>query len=428
NGLKIFIVESNREPTVTFRLLVRSGSAYDGTKTGLANLATALLDRGTKTRSADEFARQLDFIGASFNAGATSDATFVSADGLTKFQDKILDLFSDAVLHPAFPADELAKEKTKALSAIEAEKKSPGTLGAKLRKAIIFGTHPYGLSATEQSVKAIEQADVAAFHHTYFLPNNATLAIVGDVKADQVLEQIKKAFDGWKRGPIPKTDWPKFPEQKGVTIHLIDRPGSVQSNVLVAQKGVPRNNPMVPELNVLNTALGGGSSGRLFQNLREKHGWTYGAYSSFTFQKVGGIFSAGAEVRNEVTDLAIAEIMKELNRIRSEPMPELELALQRDYSVGNYLLSLESPERTAERVQEIDLYNLSKDFYRNYAKRLSGVTPPQALDLAKKYISTTDAAIIVVGDASQVKSKLEKFGKVQVYDADLHPLAPTAAK
>lgn len=428
NGLKVFIVESNREPTVTFRLLVRSGSASDGTKPGLADLATSLLDRGTKNRSADAFAKQLDFIGSSLNAGATSDATFVSADGLTKFQDRILELFSDAVLHPVFPADELAKEKIKALSALAAEKKSPTALGAKLRKAILFGSHPYGVSATEESVKAIEQGDVAGFHHAYFLPNNASLAVVGDVKADQILEQIKKAFDGWKRAEIGKNDWPTFPKQAGLSIHLIDRPGSVQSNIFVAQKGVPRDNPTVPELNVLNAALGGSSSGRLFQNLREQHGWTYGAYSSFSFQKVGGIFSAGAEIRNEVTDLAIAEIMKELERIRSEEIPAPELALQRDYSVGNYLLSLESPERTAERVQEIDLYALSKDFYRTYARRLSAVTPAKALELAKKYISTKDAVIIVVGDASQVKDKLEKFGKVQVYNADLQPVAEKAAK
>lgn len=428
NGLKVFIVESDRQPTVTLRLLVRSGSAFDGPKPGLADLMTSLLDRGTKDRSATEFARQLDFVGASLNAGVNSDATSVSATGLTKFGEQILDLFSDAVLRPTFPADELAKEKVKALSELAADKKEPSALGARLRKALLFGAHPYGASASEESVKSIGPADVAAFHRAYFLPNNATLAVVGDVKAEEVLARVKAAFRDWKPGELPKSDWPAFPKQSGATVYLIDRPGSVQSNILVAQLGVPRDNPMVPELNVLSSALGGGSSGRLFQNLREQHGWTYGAYASFGFQKTGGIFSSGAEVRNPVTDLAIAEILKEVNRIRSEPIPENELALQRDYSVGNYLLSLESPERTAERVQEIDLYNLPKDFYRTYARRLSSVTSAQALELAKKYLSTSDVAIIVVGDASQIKSKLEKFGKVHVYDTDLKPMPDAVAK
>lgn len=424
NGLKVFIVESERQPTVTLRLLIKSGDLYDGDKTGLAGIAASLLDRGTTNRNAQQFAQQVDFLGARFGAGADEDSTSISISGLAKYLPKLVDLFTDAVFHPTFPADELAKEKKKVISALVQAKQQPSALAGKLRDRLIFGTHPYGAFATEATVGAIGRDDLAGFHAAHFMPNRATLAVVGDVKAVDVMPLIEKAFGNWKPGTPPSVTLPEFPSQDQTAVHLVDRPGSVQSTVIVAAPGVPRNSPDFPELSVVNSTLGGGFSGRLFQNLREKNAFTYGAGSRFSPQLLGGLFSASTDVRNDVTQPAVTEIINELKRIREQPIDEKELAMQRDYLAGNYLLSLESPSTTAARVQEIEFYGLPIDYYKTYARRVSGVTPDRARELAQKYLRDDKLTIVVVGEAKEIKPMLEKLAPVTVYNTDLVPVAP----
>ena len=424
NGLKVFVIEDDRKPTVTFRLVIRSGSIADGDKQGSASFVASLLNRGTEHRDAATFAVETDSIGVKVEASSGSDAISVAASGLTKYTDQILDLFSDAVLHPVFAPDQFARLQRQTLSGLEAEKQQPSSLAGKLAGKVVFGSFPYGDYLKPENVGAIRREDLAAFHHAYFLPNNASLAIVGDVKADTILPLIQQTFGSWQKGDVPALKLPEIPKLHGLTIHLLDRPGSVQSNIIVLSDAPARNNPDLPELNVMNATLGGGFSGRLFQDLREKHGWTYGSMSAFDYRKLGGDFEATAETRNEVTGPAVAEILKEIARLRDEPAKEDEIALQRQYNVGNYLLSLENTSRTAQRVQDIDLYGLPADFYKTYAHRMSVVTPAQVEELAKKYLTPTDVAIVVVGEAKEIKPELEKIGKVIVYDQDLKPVAP----
>jgi predicted Zn-dependent peptidase len=245
------------------------------------------------------------------------------------------------------------------------------------------------------------------------------LAIVGDVKAADILPKIEKAFGAWEKKKLPAEKKVGITPLKGLTIHLVDRPGSVQSNVIVTHLAPPRNFPDLPELNVVNSTLGGGFSGRLFQNLREVHGYTYGSSSAFGYNAECGYFQATAETRNDVTVPAIKEILNEIKRIRDEKIAGEELELQREYNVGNYLLSLEQPGRVASRVQDIWLYGLAPDFYKTYAKRMSDVTPDQAQELARKYLHPDALAIVVVGEAKEIRPELEKLGKVISYDADL---------
>ena len=423
NGLKIFVIEDDRKPTITLRLVIRSGSAVDGKKTGTASFVAGLLNRGTERRDAATFAVETDSIGVRVEGAASDDAISVSAGGLTKYTDQILDLLADAVLHPTFPADQFTRLQRKTLSSLEAEKQEPDALASKLLGKVIYGAFPYGDYLTPESVKAIQREDLATFHKAHFLPNNASLAVVGDVKAAEILPLIAKAFGDWKRGELTGEKINPIPELKGLTIHLVDRPGSVQSNIIVAATGPARNFPYLPEVNVLNSTLGGGFSGRLFQNLREKHGWTYGSSCAFDFKKLGGSFQATAETRNEVTAPAVQEILKEIARIRDEAAPEAEIALQRQYNVGNYLLSLENSSRTAQRVQDIDLYDLPADFYKTYARRMSETTPAKIQELAKKYLTTENVAVVIVGEAKEIQPGLEKIGKVVVYDQDLKPVA-----
>ncbi len=422
NGLKVFIIESDRKPTITVRLLVKAGDFFDGDKPGVADFTAELLGRGSPKRKASDFAREADKIGAEYSASSGDDATSIVISGLTKHTDKLLELLSDAVLNPTFPEEQLEIVRKQALSNITAGKKTPQTLAANLLRKVLFGEHPYGKFQTEASINAITVEDLKNFYNTHYFANNATIAVVGNVKADEITKKLEKYFGKWKQGTPAKVQPAELPDSKGMMIHLVDLPGAVQSNIRICFRSVPRNNPDLVELGVVESVLGGGFSGRLFQNLREKHGWTYGAYASGAYQRDLGYFAASTEVRNAVTDSAIVEILAEMRRIRSEPIGEEELKLQREYLAGNYLLSLERAEQNAARLQNIEFYGLPADYYKTYAQKVSRVTPEKALELAKKYIEVSDLAIVVVGDAKEIKPKLEKLAKVRVYDTELNPM------
>ena len=423
NGLKIFVIENHREPTVTFRLLFRRGDTSDGAKPGLAGLTASLLNRGTTRRTAAQFSEETDFLGASVEASSGSDSIDLSASGLVKDASKLIDLFADAALHPVFPADELALEQRQEISELVADKQRPATLAERLRDKLIFGPgNAYGDYPTEASLSAIGRQDLVDFHAKFFCPINASLAIVGDVRAADILPLIEKAFAGWQStGKLPResnlADVP--PPPKSRVVYLVDRPGSVQSTILVARQGMARNNPDAPEFNVVDSVLGGGMAGRLFQNLRERHGYTYGSGSTMEMNRWAGVFSASTEVRNEVTAPAIGEILNEISRLDNEPVPEPELAMQRQYLAGNYLLSLESPLRTAERVQAIDLYGLPADYFKTYARRVGDVSAATVQTLAQKYLPADQMTIVVVGEAKEIQAPLEKLGPVKVYNTDL---------
>lgn len=426
NGLRLFVLPIHKQPMVTYRLLFKGGDFDDGGKPGLAALTAALLNKGTKELNAREFANKTDFLGIRVEAASDDDALMISASGLSRYAPQILGFLRDAALHPAFRQGEVDKEKMKAISELAQKRKQPAALSSRLCDRLIFGDHPYGASATPESVKSITRDDLVAFHQRDFVPNNATLVVVGDVDAAAMITQIKEAFGALPARPMPeRKPASAFPVIDEITVHVLDRPGSVQSNIIVAGSGVAKNNPDVPELSVVNSVLGGGMSGRLFANLREKNGLTYGSYSGFSPKKLGGSFSATAQVRTAVTGKAVEEIIKELKRISSEPIPEKELELQRNYLIGNFLMSVENDQRTAERLQEIDLYGLPEDYYKTYAKKLAGLTPERASELARKYIDPEHLVIVVVGEAGQIAPQVKKFGKVTIYDEDMKPIPQT---
>lgn len=418
NGLRIYVIEDDRKPTLSMRLAIKAGSALDA-KPGTADFVAALLNRGTKTMDALAIAKAVDSLGAKLEAGAGADSTSVSISGLTKSTDKLLALFADAVLNPVFPAEEFAKEQKRTISGLVAAKKDPGSLAGKLMNKVLYGDHPYGAITTPETVSAINRDDLVKFHQQWFAPNIASIAVVGDVKAADIIAKLTAVFGGWEKKEIPAVKKAAIRPIEGFHIHLLDLSPSVQSNIIVTHLAPPRNFPDLPELNVVNSTLGGGFSGRLFQNLRETHGYTYGSSCAFGYNAEAGFFQATAQTRNEVTAPAIKEILNEMNRIRDEVIPEDELALQRDYNVGNYLLSLENAGRVASRIQDIWLYDLAPDFYKTYAKRMAAVTPASAQSLAKKYLSTQNAAVVVVGEANQIRAELEKLSKVTLYDTDL---------
>ncbi len=419
SGLTLYVIESDRQPTITYRLMFRSGSLFDGDKAGLAESVAAMLDKGVEGKSAFELASEIDFMGASLSATASSDFIAVSVSGLSKYKEKLFDVLKSVVLEPVFPEDELEKLRQRTLSNLISERSEPDALIGKLRRRLVYGEGAYGSFQTEESVAAITRDDLVAYHAAHFLPNNASLAIVGSFDGMAEANRVEDEFRDWRWGELPPSPALSFPEVKGGTVHLLDRADSVQSTVRVAQQSVPKSNPDTPELRVVMSVLGGGFSGRLFQNLREDKGYTYGAGAyAANAAKLGAIVSY-ADVRNEVTADAIGEIFHELRRIRAEPIPESELEMHQKYLAGNYMLSLERPLTIAQLVQEIDVYGLAPDYYQTYVSQLMSVTPEMATELAERYILPDQSVVAVVGKRDEIGDSLRTVGEIIVYDENL---------
>ena len=317
------------------------------------------------------------------------------------------------MLHPIFPADQFAKVQRQSLSALDAEKQEPAQLAGKLTGKVMYGAHPYGAYLTPETVKAITRDDLVAFHQDAFLPNNATLAIVGDVKADGDPAADREGVRRLAKGDVPQLKLPALPKIAGLTVHLVDRPGSVQSNIVIAQPGPPRNNPDLPELNVLNATLGGGFSGRLFQNLREKHGWTYGAYSRLRLQEARRRLRGHAETRNEVTapgDRRDAEG----NRSASATSPCPRKSSRSSGSTTSATICSASKTAAASRsacrtsTSTVCPPISTRPTPAAWARR----RPRKCRNWRRNICTTENLAIVVVGEAKEIKPELEKIGKV----------------
>ncbi len=427
NGLKVFFIHDDR-PLVTFRMLVRGGNSRDPVPS-VADFTADLLTKGTATRSAHDFAEKIDFVGGSVGASASADAIIVTATGLKKHLPVILEMFSDAVMHPAYSTEEIEKYRQEQITGLKSAKARSEFLADYAINKLLYGSTPYGSMPTEESLTRVTQEMIKAYHHTYFVPNNTTLAVVGDFSRDDVQKIVQGTFGSWKGGPLPIVPQPKFPERTGRRIVLVDRPTSVQSSIRVIGKG-----PMLsdykdrPRTFILNSMLGGGTGlgNRLAMNLRETHAYTYTPFSSFDGNLHAGRWVAGADVRNSVTDSALKEMFHEIERIQTEEPPADELNRNVQSSVGGFLMSIADPNVTAMRVQSIDFYGLPDDYYSKLIPAYAGTTGKEIRDLAKKYLSTEDLAVVVIGKASEVRTKLAPFGQVELWDSDLNPMEDNA--
>lgn len=428
NGLKVFLVHDPR-PSVTMRLLVRGGNARDGEKTGLADAVADLMTKGVGELSAADFADRIDFIGGGINASASPDAISVSAFGLKKHLSEILPLFSKTVRQPTYPQDELDKYIAMQIDGLKANKKEGEFLSTYAVSRVLYGSaSPLGKMPSEEAYRSISRDDVVRYHNTFFIPANATLAVVGDLKRDELKNLLEKELGMWNGGTKPVA-LPKVKWQGGGRVVLVDRPTSVQSLVRVIGPGPDFGDPDRPRSFILNSIFGGGTGlgNRLAMNLRETHAYTYTPYSYFAANEFGGHFMAGADVRNEVTDSAITQIIYEVNRIVNEPVGLEELELNVKSAVGNYLMSLADPNTTAMRVQSIDFYGLPSDYYDKLVALYTGTTQQEVMRLATKYFIPDEMSLVVVGKADEVKEKLEQFGTVEVWDENLEPMKSVSA-
>ena len=430
NGLKVVLLRSDKVPTFNMQMVILSGGLSDpADRRGLASFAATLLREGTKKRQSREMAELVDSLGVnvSANAGLSTMTSVVNASGLVESLDQTMEIFSDLIRNPAYPQAEVDRFKTRMLAQLQQQRASAQFLAQERFNRAIYGTsHPAGLvSAPADTIQNLASKDLSDFHSTYYRPNNAILFIVGDVTLKEFMPKVEKYFGDWQKGEIPATKIPPAPEPADARIYLIDRPGSVQTVLTLGTLGIERTNPDYFAVLLADKVLGGGPSGRLFLNLREDKGYTYGASSNFTGSKFRGTWTSGAEVRTEVTDGAMTEFMKELKRLRDEPVPADEFENAKRAIVGSFALSLEQPSTLLNNIIQQKLYNLPADYWDTYPQKVSAVTVADVQRVAQKYLDAGHLQVVAVGDASKAREALAKYGKVEVYDAEGKPVAGT---
>lgn len=414
NGLKVFVVENNKLPRVSASLTIDLDGIIEGDKAGLTSMAGELLRRGTTTMSKEKLDEEIDFMGATINTSSTS----VYAASLTNNFNKVVGLMSNIVLRPSFSSSELEKIRRQELSGLQAQKDDPQAISENVVNRLTYGRdHPYGDIITEKTLNNVKLEDIKKYFSTYWKPNIAYLVFVGNITPAQAKVLAQKNFGSWQKGVVPKATY-KEPQPPAKTyVAIVDRPASVQS-LITFTTPVPLK-PGSPEAipsSVMSAILGGGASGRLFENLREKRGFTYGAYSSIKSDRLIGAFTASASVRNEKTDSAVGEFLSEFKRMRTDPAIDTEVVNMKNYISGSFARSLENPATIANFALNIARYHLPQDYYQDYLKNLGKVSPQAVQSMANKFILPDRMHIIIVGNAKQIAHGLEKYGEVKYFD------------
>ena len=420
NGLQVVILESARLPLANYRLVFRTGTTSDPADTiGLTGAVASLLDDGTPTRTSEQIADEVAGLGASLFVNAGADATTVSASALAQHTDRIMDLIADIALRPTFPLNELDLYKRNTTQALTVQRTQPGFLAEERISRVLFGQHPYSvISPTAESVAALTREKLAAHHRANFVPNNAFLVIVGNVQREAIMRRINELFGRWERGQVQEARFPSPPARTARTIYVVNRPGSAQSNIIIGNIAINRTSPdYFPSL-VMNMILGGSATARLFQNLREDKGYTYGAYSSLDTRRLAGSFRASSQVRTPVTGPALREFFNELERIRNETVSESDLNDAKAYLTGVFPLQLETQAGLAAQLVNIKLFGLPADYLRTYRDRINAVTREDVQRVARRYVTPEQVAIVIVGDAPAIMEQIRPFSQnIELYDA-----------
>jgi zinc protease len=414
NGMRLMVVEHSELPVADFTLIVRSGLEADPAgRSGLASLTAALLDDGTTTRSALDIADQMAFIGSYLYTSAGWDATTIGIHTPTAVLDSALALFADVALRPSFAQAELDRLRAERLTLLTQLRDRPTAIADQVYSSLVFGDeHPYGRPTvgTEQSVQAITRADIQRFYSTHFRPNNATLLVVGDVKVDDIVNRVSALFAGWERRDVPRVQYTTQGLRRGpTTVYFVDKPGAAQSSVRIGAVGVARSTEDFFPLSVANTILGGSFTSRLMQNLRETHGYTYGARSSFDMRTQPGPFTARAEIVAAKTDSALIEFMKELRGI-ADTVPQQELQKAKRFLQLQLPSAFETTGDISRRLVDIAIHDLPLDYYNGYVQRIESVTQADVQRVMRQYVDPANLAIIVVGDRATVEDDIRKLG------------------
>jgi zinc protease len=423
NGLTVVYNYRPGLPVVAASLVFNTGSGANPIdKPGLASFTANMLQQGTATRSATQIADEAALLGTTLSSGANMDGSSVGTSALTKNFSGALDLVADVVLHPAFPADEVERRRAARLAALANDRGEPNVVLSRTGVAALFGPHhPFGYdnAGTEESNKAMSREDMMNFWRTNYVPNNAALVVAGNISRDELKALAETKFGAWETGDASR---PRIgaPETTKARIVIVDRPGSQQTMVRLLQLGVGRATPDYAALEVMNSELGGLFSSRINLNLREEHGYTYGASSSFVYRRSQGYFAAGGGIRTDATAPAVSEILKEIRRMIDTPMTADELALAKDSQSRSLPGMFEGSGEAAGALAEIFLYDLSPDYYAKLPERLSSVSAVDAETVAKQYLHPDQMILICVGDRAKFEADLKKLdlGAIEIRDAD----------
>ena len=410
NGLKIYLLEKHDVPIVQLNVVVKSGSVNDPeNKTGLSNMMIDIMDEGAAGKTALELADEIDFLGASISTSSGAHTSGIYLNTMfSKFEDA-LKIMGNIILKPDFPQSELDRKKKECLTNLMQAHDQPTIIAEISFNKLLFGEkHPYGKQSTgnETSIKSFTAQDLKDFYNLYFYANNAYVIAVGDIKKEQLLENLEKVFGSWAKDRIKEEKIAEPTQVEKRIVYLIDKPGAPQSVISIGRIGAARTTPDYNPLVVMNTILGGSFTSRLNDNLREEHGYTYRASSRFGFRPVPGSFIASSSVQTEVTDKALTEFFKELNGIL-EPIPEAELARGKNLVALGYPGNFQSVAEIAGQIEELVNYNLPDSYFNDYVGKILGVTGPDVNNAAKKYIIPDKMIVVVVGDRAKIEAGIK---------------------
>jgi zinc protease len=423
NGLTLIVDERRELPLVAANLVFRTGSDANPLDTpGLANFVAAMLDEGTATRGALQIADEVAQLGGSLTTGSSMDAMTVGGRSLAKNFPALLALMADVTLNPAFPPEEIERQRASRLGQLVQQRDNPAQVAAQVTAAALYGPrHPYGFTelGTEASVKAMSRDDMQAFWKQNFVPNNAALVVSGAISIAELRPIVEKAFAGWARG-TPARPALGAPATTSAKIVMVDTRGAPQTQVRVATIGAPRSSPDFRPMQVLNMALGGMFSSRINMNLREEHGYTYGANSQFVFRRAAGPFQVASGVRTDVTGPAIAEIFKEIRGMLDKPMTADELRSAKTSMINSLPGAFETTSDAVGNFSNVFIYDLGLDYYAKYAAAVNAVTAEAAHAMARKYLPTNRLIVVAVGDRTAIEPQLQTLGlgAMEIRDAE----------
>ena len=416
NGLKVLVVENHKLPRVSFNLTIDNTPYAEGNKKGVDDLTSSLIGNGSTKTSKDAFNEEIDFLGANINFFSSG----ASASGLSKHSKRILELMAEGALMPNFTQEEFDKEKEKLIEGLKTQEKSVPAVAGRVERVLAYGkNHPAGEYLSEETINNVSLADVKTNYSTYFVPEKAYLVVVGDVKTKEVKKLVEKLFGSWVKATAPRLTYSNPTNVQYSQINFVDMPNAVQSeitlfNTVNLKMGDADFFPVI----LANQVFGGDFNSYLNMNLREKHGWTYGARSSVGFDKnMYSQFRANTQVRNAVTDSAITQALYELNRIRTEKVSEEALNNVKAGYIGRFVMQVEKPTTVARYALNIETEGLPADFYENYIKNINAVTPDDVMRVVNKYFLADNLRILVVGKAAEVLPGLESL-KIPIFFFD----------
>ncbi len=416
NGLKVIVAESHRVPMVTLRMAVQAGAILEPPdQPGLAAAVAGQMTSGTDQYNSLQLREAAERLGGSVSVSAEDDFATVSATGLAENAASLINLMADVLRHPAFPENELTIYKSLRTQQLIVQRQNPAFLANERLARALFGAHPYGtVSTTVQAINALTRQKLLDFYTAHYTPQGAVLVVVGDVRPAAIFAAVGKALKDWSGTAAPPPTLPALPARDARQVYLVNRPGSVQSNILLGNLAIKRDDPDYFALTLANAILGGGGfNSRLFANVREKQGYAYDARSTLDARALAGDITASAQTRTAVTIPALQEILKEIARIRTEMVSGAELQAAKNYVNGTFVLSLDLQSGLADRLLSVETFHLPADYLATYRDKIDAVTLTDVQRVAQKYLEPDKVAVVVVGDAEKLRDGLKEIGPIE---------------